>query len=38
MSVYVPTQGLLIGQQLWYATFSISYLVVGVLDNLITES
>ena len=29
------TQGLLIG--LWYATFSIKYLVVGVLDNLITE-
>ena len=29
------TQGLLIG--LWYATFSIRYLVVGVLDNLITE-
>ena len=28
------TQGLLIG--LWYATFSIRYLVVGVLDNLIT--
>ena len=29
------TQGLLIG--LWYATFSIRYLIVGVLDNLITE-
>ena len=29
------TQGLLIG--LWYATFSIRYLVVGVLDDLITE-
>ena len=29
------TQGLLIG--LWYATFSIKYLVVGILDNLITE-
>ena len=29
------TQGLLIG--LWYATFSIRFLVVGVLDNLITE-
>ena len=29
------TQGLLIG--LWYATFSIRYLVVGVLDNLIIE-
>ena len=29
------TQGLLIG--LWYATFSIRYLVVGVPDNLITE-
>ena len=29
------TQGLLIG--LWYATFSIRYLAVGVLDNLITE-
>ena len=29
------TQGLLIG--LWYATFSIRYLVVGVLDSLITE-
>ena len=27
------TQGLLIG--LWYATFSIRYLVVGILDNLI---
>ena len=25
------TQGLLIG--LWYATFSIRYLVVGILDN-----
>ena len=29
------TQGLFIG--LWYATFSIRYLVVGILDNLITE-
>ena len=29
------TQGLLIG--LWYATFSIRYLAVGILDNLITE-
>ena len=29
------TQGLLIG--LWYATFSIRYLVVGILDNLIIE-
>ena len=29
------TQGLLIG--LWYATFSIRYLVVGVLDLYITE-
>ena len=29
------TQGLLIG--LWYATFSIRYLVVGILDNVITE-
>ena len=29
------TQGLLIG--LWYATFSIRYLVVGTLDNVITE-
>ena len=29
------TKGLLIG--LWYATFSIRYLVVGVLDNLIIE-
>ena len=29
------TQGLLIG--LWYATFSIKYLIVGVLDNLIIE-
>ena len=29
------TQGLLIG--LWYATFSIKYLVVGILDNLIIE-
>ena len=29
------TQGLLIG--LWYATFSIRYLVVGVLDSCITE-
>ena len=29
------TQGLLIG--LWYATFSIRYLVVGILDNLIFE-
>ena len=29
------TQGLLIG--LWYATFSIRYLVVGVLDSYITE-
>ena len=29
------TQGLLIG--LWYATFSIRYLVVGVLDTFITE-
>ena len=29
------TQGLLIG--LWYATFSIRYLVVGILDKLITE-
>ena len=30
------TQGLLIG--LWYATFSIKYLGVGILDNLITET
>ena len=29
------TQGLFIG--LWYATFSIGYLVVGILDNFITE-
>ena len=29
------TQGLLIG--LWYATFSIRYLAVGILDNLIIE-
>ena len=29
------TQGLLIG--LWYATFSIRFLVVGILDNLIIE-
>ena len=29
------TQGLLIG--LWYATFSIRYLVVAILDNLIIE-
>ena len=29
------TQGLLIG--LWYATFSIRYLVVGILDNAIIE-
>ena len=29
------TQGLLIG--LWYATFSIRYLVVGILDNLIIK-
>ena len=29
------TQGLLIG--LWYATFSIRFLVVGILDNFITE-
>ena len=29
------TQGLLIG--LWYATFSIRYLLVGILDNLIIE-
>ena len=29
------TQGLLIG--LWYATFSIRYLSVGILDNFITE-
>ena len=29
------TQGLLIG--LWYATFSIRYLVVGILDNLMFE-
>ena len=29
------TQGLFIG--LWYATFSIRYLVVGILDNLINE-
>ena len=29
------TQGLLIG--LWYATFSIRYLVVGTLDNVVTE-
>ena len=29
------TQGLLIG--LWYATFSIRYLVVDVLDSYITE-
>ena len=29
------TQGLLIG--LWYATFSIRYLAVGTLDNVITE-
>ena len=29
------TQGLLIG--LWYATFSIRYLAVGILDNHITE-
>ena len=29
------TQGVLIG--LWYATFSIRYLVVGILDNLIIE-
>ena len=30
------TQGLLIG--VWYATFSIRYLVVGILDNAIIES
>ena len=30
------TQGLLIG--LWYATFSIRYLVVGILDYFITEN
>ena len=30
------TQGLLNG--LWYATFSIRYLAVGILDNLISES
>ena len=29
------TQGLLIG--LWYATFSIRHLVVGTLDNVVTE-
>ena len=29
------TEGLLIG--LWYSTFSIRYLVVGILDNLIIE-
>ena len=29
------TKGLFIG--LWYATFSIRYLVVGILDNLIIE-
>ena len=29
------TQGLLIG--LWYATFSIRYLVVGILNNVIIE-
>ena len=29
------TQGLFIG--LWYATFSIRYLVVGILDNFITD-
>ena len=29
------TQGLFIG--LWYATFSIKYLVVSILDNVITE-
>ena len=29
------TQGLLIG--IWYATFSIKYLVVGILDNFIFE-
>ena len=29
------TQGLLIG--LWYATFSIRYLVVGILDNFVIE-
>ena len=29
------TQGLLIG--LWYATFSIRYLVVGVLDSYVSE-
>ena len=29
------TQGLLIG--LWYATFGIRYLIVGILDNLIIE-
>ena len=29
------TQGLFIG--LWYATFSIRYLVVGILDNFIIE-
>ena len=29
------TQGLLIG--LWYATFSIRYLVVGILDNVIID-
>ena len=29
------TQGLLIG--LWYATFSIRYLAIGILDNLIIE-
>ena len=29
------TQGLLIG--LWYATFSIRYLVVGILDNVFIE-
>ena len=33
--VLATTQGLLIG--LWYATFSIRYLVVGILDNLIIE-
>ena len=31
----LATQGLLIG--LWYATFSIRFLVVGILDNLIIE-
>ena len=31
----LTTQGLLIG--LWYATFSIRYLVLGVLDNLVIE-